>query len=437
MGRDALVHLVATGHKVQGCRNTFLQLSSTLSYVTVNASRRLLVATQLLLTILYAVPVLSRADRLTGSDFVIYYTAGAIVRDGQGSRLYDLEVQRKYQAQILAHEGSHSNFGLFPFINPPHAALSLSPFAFLPARIAVLVFLAFDFLVAAWVLYRLWQFAAGWSRGEQILLLTTVLATEVFWYGLGLGTMTVLVFACILEYYLALSAGKDTRAAIWLIASTVKPQLILLPALVPLLQRRWRLVGLAIIVGVLVGLGVSLIVGFHVWVDYLLVLREVSAHGETYGALSALMNNLRMILYWTVPQQVLVPLVYLALLVGIASVVWLWRRSRDFGLNFALTMLLGLFLAPYLHYQDTVVAFLPAVLCYDFARNQRPKLLPLFQACVLISTFVPAVLIATRHDHPFGWIWPLPLIMILAIVCAMALRRNKAQPRKRFDAEED
>ena len=389
-------------------------------------SRRLLIATQLLLAIGYAFLVFTITDRLTGSDFLIYYTGGAIVRDGQGSRLYDLEVQRIYQAKALAQQGSHSGFGLFPFINPPHAALLLTPFAFLPPKVAALVFFAFDCLIAVWVLYRLWQLVAGWSRGEQILLLTTVLAAEVFWYGLGLGTMTVLVFACILEYYLALSSGRDTRAAIWLIAATVKPQLILLPALIPIALRRWRLIGIAISLGLLVGLGVSLILGFHIWLDYLRVLREVSAHGETYGALSILMNNLRMILYWTVPPQALVALLYLALLAGVAVTFWLWRSSRKFGLRFALTLLLGLFLAPYLHYQDTLVAFLPAALGYDFLRKQRPKLLPVFQGLVLAATFVPTLLIITGRNRPFGWIWPVPLIVILSVVCAIALREEEA-----------
>jgi hypothetical protein len=404
--------------------STFPPAPRALSYVTVK-KRRLLIATQLLLAIAYALPVLTIADRLTGSDFLIYYTGGAIVRDGLGSRLYDLDLQHDYQAQVLAQEGSHSNFGLFPFINPPHAALLLTPFCYLPPKVAASVFLAFNCLIAAWVLFRLWQLAARWSRTEQMLLLTTVLATEVFWYSLGLGTMTVLVFACILEYYLALSAGRDTRAAVWLIAATVKPQLILLPALIPLALRRWRLIAVAASLGLLVGLSVSLSLGFHVWLDYFRVIREVSAHGETYGALSRLMNNLRMILYWTVPPQALI-LVYLALLAGVIGIFWLWRSSREFGLRFALTVLLGLFLAPYLHYQDTLIAFLPAALSFDFARSKRPRLLPVFQVLVLAATFVPAALIFSRYNRPLGWVWPLPFIIILMVVCAIALRREEA-----------
>jgi hypothetical protein len=137
------------------------------------------------------------------------------------------------------------------------------------------------------------------------------------------------------------------------------------------------------------------------------------------------MDNLRMILYWTLSPAAVLPLVYLALLAGAIGVYWMWRSSRAFGLRFALTVLLGLFLAPHLNYQDTLVAFLPAALGYDFARNNRPRLLPMFQAMMLAATFVPAALIITHYDRPLGWIWPLPLILILAAVYAVALRPGK------------
>jgi hypothetical protein len=237
--------------------------------------------------------------------------------------------------------------------------------------------------------------------------------------------MTVLVFTCVLEYYLALSKGRDTRAAIWLVAASIKPQLILLPALIPLALRRWRLICIAAGLGLLVGLAASLILGFHIWLDYLRVLREVNTHGETYGALSAFMDNLRMILYWTVPASAVVPLVYLFLLMGVIGTFWLWSKPRDFGLRFALTMLLGLFLAPYLHYQDTLIAFLPAALSYDSVRTNKLKFLPVLQVLLLAATFLPPAIFLTRYARPLGWVWPLPLIIVLTIVSAVALRRRE------------
>jgi hypothetical protein len=53
------------------------------------------------------------------------------------------------------------------------------------------------------------------------------------------------------------------------------------------------------------------------------------------------------------------------------------------------------------------------------------RLLPVFQVLVLAATFVQAALIVSPHNRPFGFIWPLPPIMILAAVCAVALRREK------------
>jgi hypothetical protein len=167
-----------------------------------DTSRRLLIAGQLLLAVAYALPILS-AGRLTHSDFLSLYTGGAMVRDSQGGRLYDLDLQGAYQAKAFGLQAADSGFGLLPFINPPHAALLFMPFAYLPAKAAASVYFAFNCLIAGWLLFRLGGLAAGWSGTAQILLLTTILATEVFWYSLSTGTMTLLVFVCLLEYYLA------------------------------------------------------------------------------------------------------------------------------------------------------------------------------------------------------------------------------------------
>jgi hypothetical protein len=386
--------------------------------------RRLLIATQFGLAVGYALYVLS-AERPTHSDFHSFYTGWSIVRDGQGGRLYDLDLQGAYQAKAFGLETSDSRFGLLPFINPPHAALILTPFAYFSPNAAASIYLAFNCLCAAWVLYRLWQLAAGWSMTEQILLLTTTLATEVFWYNLGTGTITLLIFVCLIEYYLAMRGRREGWAAFWLIAGTLKPQLILLPALIPLAQHRWRLVGTAVTLGLLVGLGVSLSFGFHIWVDYLQLLRQVGSHGEVFGADPMLMNNLRMILYGTVPPAAVAPLAYLGLLVGIVGICWLWRSARDFGLRFALTVLLGLFLAPHLNYQDTLFAILPAALAYDFARRERGGLILAFQVLMLIATFLPMALIFTGYTQTLGRIWPLPLIVGLAAMSTGALLQRK------------
>jgi hypothetical protein len=280
-------------------------------------------------------------------------------------------------------------------------------------------------LIAAWVLRRLWQLAAAWNLKARIFLLTTILATEVFWYSLATRALTLLVFACLLEYYLALRSRRDATAAIWLFTTTVKPQLILFPALIPLAQRRWRVLAIAASLGLVVVLIVSLSLGFHIWLDYLRLLREVSVHGEAYGASPMFMSNLRMILSWTLPSAPVLSLVYLALVGGAAGIYWLWRSNRNFDLRLALTVLAGLFLAPHLNYQDTLVAILPAAICYDWAQRRSVSVVRAFEILILAVTFVPPVLIFTGYNRTLRWIWPLAVILFLVAVCAYALAREE------------
>jgi hypothetical protein len=274
------------------------------------------------------------------------------------------------------------------------------------------------------VLRRLWQLASDWTPSARVLLITTFLGTEIFWYGLATRTLTLIILACLIEYYRLLKDHRDTGAAAWLVAATLKPQLILLPALIPIVLRRWRLILVAASLGILIALFISLGFGFHIWSDYLRLLREVSLNGESYGASPLLMNNLRMLLYRTVPSVAVLPLVYAGLLAGIAGTILLWRTVRASELKFALTVLLGLFLAPHLNYQDTLLAFLPAAIIYDWARLKSGSLVRIFQWLLPIVTFAPPLLIFSGYTGALRWIWPVPLILILLWLCGRALHEE-------------
>jgi len=175
-------------------------------------------------------------------------------------------------------------------------------------------------------------------------------------------------------------------------------------------------------VGVFVALCISLAVGFHIWSDYLGVLREVSNNGAAYGASPLQMNNLRMILYRILPSAVVLPVVYIALLAGVATTFWIWRSARACELKFALTVLIGLFLAPHLNYQDTLLAFLPASIIYDHARLESQYRTRVFEWLLPVATLIPAALIFSGYGRTLRWIWPLPFILILIGLCVRALR---------------
>ena len=391
---------------------------------TVKNSARLLIVAQLSLAIIYTLPLFS-TKLLTDSDFISFYTGWTILRNGDQTRLYDVELQRVYQEKLWGPEGAPFQFRLLPFVNPPHAAYIFVPLAYLNPRSASLVFLGLNSLLGLWVLRRLWQLAAGWTQTARVLLITTFLGTEIFWYGLATRTLTLIVFVFLIEYYRSLKDGRDENAAVWLVAATVKPQLILLPALIPITLRRWRLIVIAASLGIFIILGFSLSFGFNIWADYLRLLREVSLNGEAYGASPLLMNNLRMLLYRTLPSVAVLPLAYVGLLAGIAATVLLWRKVRAFELKFAFTVLLGLFVAPHLNYQDTLLAFLPASLIYDWARLKDGSVVRVFHWLLPIATFAPALLIFSGYTVALRWIWPVAPILILLWLCGSALRAEQ------------
>ena len=384
---------------------------------------RLLIGAQLLLALAYTLPLFS-SELLRKSDFVSFYTGWSMVRDGEGARLYDVELQRTYEAGLWTSGSPPPPLRLLPFVNPPPAAVTFTPFSYFSFGIAAYVFLALNCLVAVWVLRRLWQLTAGWERPARILLITTILGTEVLWYGLATRTITLIVFACLIEYYRSLKEGRDACAAVSLIAGAFKPQLIFLTAFIPIILRRWRVVLIAASLGGLIVLGISRGFGFHIWPDYLRLLREVSANGEMYGAFPLQMNNLRMFLYRIAPSGAVVPLVYAGLIIGMVGVFWLWRSARGFELKFAVTLLLGLFLAPHLNYQDTLVVFLPAVIIYDWAREKDELVVKVLQSLIVIATLLPPILIFSGN-RTLRWIWPVAFILILIALGVRALRSEQ------------
>src|SRR5215213_9107798 len=389
--------------------------------ISVKNGLRLLIGLQLLLALAYTLPLFS-SELIADSDFISFYTGWSIVRDGGGARLYDAELQHAYQAELWGTEAEPSHPPFLPFVNPPHAAFIFMPLSYFAPTSAAFIFLGLNCLIGIWVLRRLWQLAAGWTRSARVLLITTVLGTEIFWYGLATRTISLIVFACLIEYYRAMTDGRDVKAGLWLFWATIKPQLVLLPALIPLARQRWRLLVIVISLGISVAVCISFAFGVHIWTDYMSLLSEVSVKGESYGASPLLMNNLRMLLHRTLPAAAVLPVVYVGLVAGMVSTIWLWRSTRAFELKFALTILLGLCLAPHLNYQDTLVAFLPASIIYDWARLRSKSVAQVFQWLPPIATLAPAILIFSGYSRSLRWIWPVPLILILIGLCVTALR---------------
>ena len=316
-------------------------------------------------------------------DLLAFYTGWRMVAHGDGARLYDLTAQRAYQTEITGRTLPLEHGGVLPFINPPHAVVPFAPLGLLPRPAASGAWLALQLALLTWTITLLLRIAE-WSKAERLLLVASVLAFFPLLNALYQGALTLLALLALTQFYLALKRGHDWRAGLWLAIGTVKPQIVLVPALILLAKKKWSAV-VSMIVCLIALVALSLpFVGWRAYLEYPALLRTIGESVNKYGVYPATMANLKGLLVTLLGYSGSInTLVYLALACAVVLTFYLWRKDNNFNLHFAFTVLLGLFVAPHLNDQDVLIAVLPAVLFYDYLRRQnRAQTFGAFLCCV-------------------------------------------------------
>lgn len=320
-------------------------------------------------------------DLLWRADFTAFCTGGAIVRQGLGPRLYDLNLQTRVQQAILG-PGRTFYDGVLPFNYPPPFALVMVPFSLLPLGLGFWCWTAVQVGVLARVFRLLSTLTAGWAMEERWMLFSAFGAFLPLLIQFLDGSLSLFVLMCLMELYLALKKGKDGWAGFWLALAAVKPQVALFPAIILLGGRRWRAILTAAATG-LVFLGITAVVlSPAIWPDYLRRLAATSSYFDHFGVYPEGMMNLKgtLTLWLGAGQAPLIQAVTgIAMAIGALAALILWARGRweperpVFNRKFSFTLTLGLLLAPHLNQQDGLSLILPAVLFYDTWRH-APKL---------------------------------------------------------------
>lgn len=323
----------------------------------------------------------ARDDLLWRADLTAFYTGGAIVRQGLGPHLYDLNLQTRVQQAILG-PGRMFYDGVLPFNNPPYFALVMVPFSLLPLGLAFWCWTALQVGILVRVIQRLQSMSSGWDATERRLLFSAFLAFFPLSLQFLYGSLSLFTLWCLIEFYLALRREKETWAGFWLALAAVKPQVALFPAIILLGGRRWRAMITAAATG-LVFLGITpAVLGPSIWLDYLRWLAATSGYFDRFGVYPKGMTNLKgMLTLWLgVGRAPLIQWITgIALVVGALAALVLWARGRweperpVFNRRFSFTLTLGLLLAPHLNQQDCLSLVLPAILFYDVWRY-APKL---------------------------------------------------------------
>ncbi len=156
--------------------------------------------------------------QMLGHDFLAFYTAGSLVREGRTSELYDMKAVATREQEVAAAAGldisidyAKQKFG--PWWNPPFYALLFVPLSMLPFNQAVAVWTLLNMVALGAALVMLVRILApGWLDHDS-------LGRPVDWQTTGLVPLLVLLS---MPFVQAMSHGQNTLMSLFLLTAVVK-----------------------------------------------------------------------------------------------------------------------------------------------------------------------------------------------------------------------
>lgn len=194
-----------------------------------------------------------------GGDFPAFYGAGALVRDGQGARLYDREKQRQIQQEFLPdHPG-----GWIDFAYPPCVAVLFVPLALFPFKVAFSIYSLAQVCASVGAV----QLAATVTprvRENRVVAAAVTLSFYPLMRSVLGGQNTGFSLLCAVGLAVSLCRSRDFTAGLWAAAWLFKPQLAL-PVILLVGVRRPRRFWAAVVLGGAVWYGLGALVGGLAW----------------------------------------------------------------------------------------------------------------------------------------------------------------------------
>jgi hypothetical protein len=356
-----------------------------------------LMAPVIIYAMLWLQMISSHAER-TGSDFISPYSAARVAQRWGYTHIYDLELQRTIQAEVVGFDLAPGQVLMFnhpPYLVPLLVLLIDGDYVASLARYAVIMvaLYAASASVVAWLLRR-----EAWKQRFILLLLAGILTFYPLFVSLvNTQDTAIMVFGAFL-WLAGLLTGRDWLAGLGMALTTVRPHVTVLLA-VPFLFRRQKVFGWFCVGAGFLGVLCLVILGLEGMRSYLNLLL-VSAAGEWYGLKEPLMVNLVGLLWRVAPGlrgdaiHWIGWAVYGMALIGLCI---LWTRSREIAeKQVGLAVTLAVFAVPHLHYHDlallivALVAILLVLVRGKFLHEQNACLVPLgVSLSLLFGSLIP------------------------------------------------
>lgn len=313
-------------------------------------------------------------------DFLNVYVGGRAILQGQAGQLYDLAVQRTLSDAALL---PFNRPLLLPYTYPPYVAILFAPLTLLSYANAFTLWDILNLLMAAWVIRRVVRAepARPGERPARFVIAASFMPLALVLLHAQFGLPVLLGLT---EAWLALRAGRDWRAGGWLVLGLIKPQLILLPLLVLVVQRRWR--PLVVVAGVGSLLAVLSFVVCGNWVpSYSSLLALMQDPAQPIADAPWVMHNWRALVYDLLgtDQSFLavgllggLTLLSAGVVAGVALVMRRAAAPLALDIPLVLAVFLGALAVPHLYLHDMVILLWPGLILWLLCDQARVGQLP-------------------------------------------------------------
>jgi hypothetical protein len=347
--------------------------------------------------------------RVETTDFLNFYAAATIVRQGHGRTLYQPETQECALEAILGRRVAEF------YLHPPFEAAALVPLSYLGIERAFVVWTLLNCALLGLLPFVFAECIPFAAHRPSFVLLGFVFPPVLA--ALTLGQDSILVLFAISLAYMFLTKRRDFKGGLILALATVKFQIVLILVLLLLLSRKFRLIaGFAVGCAFLLFASV-LVTGFSGVMEYVRFVRQFDLHNG-YGNISPdRMMNLRGLLTglgWADHSRLLS---YAGSIILIALAVVCSRSvhtDKHDALRFSLYLATALAASPYNYFQDAAILLLPIFLVVDaIARGSlagnRGRLM--ISCCVLL--FLWPVILLAFGGHYF---WNSRIYLVLPVI---------------------
>jgi|SRR5580698_579085 len=368
-------------------------------------------------------------------DFSSLYTAGLLVRQGEGNLLYDRSEQWKWQQKFAPNVDIRQ--GPMPFIRPPFEALIFLPLTYFPYPTALVVWSLIK-IVLLWLTIRILPRPAPFDRVYPYWL-EVVLGLGLFPVFLDLlqGQDAILLLLIIAAVLTRLQSGNDVVAGAILMLGLFKFHLVIPIAIMLWLAGRPRILvgfvpgGIALVALSCVTSGVGILYSYP---SYLLNLNRATGAGFITAQSMPNLRGLLTAFLGRAPYPG--PTHWLLLPVAIAAIMLTARFWRPFAssgfsglaLGYCLVLLVAILTSYYAYSYDMTLLIIPLLLLGGGFLDQPdlaagPRRLIVGGLLLLICTPLYWALVL-RFDCPYLLIVPM---FILALGIGRTMRQSVPQ----------